>query len=134
MRGVFPSLGGLMLTVAFVYGLISYAKPDWLVDDNGNNVTIFGIGAVAVVGIGGTGPGRGPDGHLVGHGARLLPRRTLPRARRPGARKPAAARGRRPSDCPTPASMPTVIAPDLSNLPEGETAIDPLTGEEFTKR
>ncbi|MDT5190355.1 MAG: hypothetical protein QOI28_2606, partial [Mycobacterium sp.] len=23
--------------------------------------------------------------------------------------------------------------PDLSNLPEGETAIDPATGEEFTK-
>ena len=29
--------------------------------------------------------------------------------------------------------MPTVIAPDLSNLPAGETAIDPITGEEFTK-
>jgi hypothetical protein len=29
--------------------------------------------------------------------------------------------------------MPTVIPPDLSNLPEGETAIDPATGEEFTK-
>jgi hypothetical protein len=29
--------------------------------------------------------------------------------------------------------MPTVISPELSNLPEGETAIDPVTGEEFTK-
>ena len=29
--------------------------------------------------------------------------------------------------------MPTVIAPDLSNLPAGETAVDPHTGEEFTK-
>ena len=29
--------------------------------------------------------------------------------------------------------MPTVIAPDLSNLPPGETAINPETGEEFTK-
>jgi hypothetical protein len=28
--------------------------------------------------------------------------------------------------------MPTVIAPDLSNLPPGQTAIDPQTGETFT--
>jgi len=26
-----------------------------------------------------------------------------------------------------------VIAPDLSNLPAGETAINPETGEEFTR-
>ena len=30
-------------------------------------------------------------------------------------------------------NMPTVVAPDLSNLPPGETAVDPETGEEFTK-
>jgi hypothetical protein len=29
--------------------------------------------------------------------------------------------------------MPTIIAPDLSNLPAGETAINPETGEEFTR-
>jgi hypothetical protein len=29
--------------------------------------------------------------------------------------------------------MPTVIAQDLSNLPLGETALDPVIGEEFTK-
>jgi hypothetical protein len=29
--------------------------------------------------------------------------------------------------------MPTVISQDLSNLPRGETAIDPATGEEFSK-
>jgi len=26
-----------------------------------------------------------------------------------------------------------VIAPDLSNLPAGETAVNPETGEEFTR-
>jgi hypothetical protein len=26
-----------------------------------------------------------------------------------------------------------VISPDLSNLPAGETAVDPITGEEFTR-
>ena len=29
--------------------------------------------------------------------------------------------------------MPTVIASDLSNLPPGQTAINPATGEKFTK-
>lgn len=52
MRCVVPRLGGVMLSIVFVYGLIRYAKGDNLVDDDGNNVTIFGFGAVAVVGIG----------------------------------------------------------------------------------
>jgi amino acid transporter len=52
MRGIVPLLGGLILTSVFIFGLIQYAQPDWLTDDNGDNVTIFGIGAVAVVGIG----------------------------------------------------------------------------------
>ena len=60
MRGVVPPLGGLILLVVFAYGLIQYAKPDWLTDDDGNNVTIFGFGAVAVVGIGALVLGRGP--------------------------------------------------------------------------
>ncbi len=50
-RGLFPALGAISLAVIFVYGLISYAEPDWLTDDAGHNVTIFGIGATAVVGI-----------------------------------------------------------------------------------
>ncbi|WP_104087397.1 APC family permease [Arthrobacter sp. GMC3] len=53
MRGVYPMVGGLMLAAVFVYGLYNFAQPDWLVDANGNNVTIFGIGAEAVVGVGG---------------------------------------------------------------------------------
>jgi amino acid transporter len=53
MRGLFPLAGGLMLTAVFVYGLYNFVQPDWLLDANGNNVTIFGIGAEAVVGVGG---------------------------------------------------------------------------------
>lgn len=41
-----------MLTAAFVYGLIQFSAPDWLQDSNGRDVTIFGIGAEAVVGVG----------------------------------------------------------------------------------
>ena len=53
MRGLFPLVGSLMLAAVFVYGLSNFAQPDWLKDADGNNVTIFGIGAEAVVGIGG---------------------------------------------------------------------------------
>ncbi|MEO8906844.1 MAG: APC family permease, partial [Microbacteriaceae bacterium] len=52
MRGVYPLVGALMLVAAFIYGLIQFAAPDWLQDANGKNVTIFGIGAEAVVGVG----------------------------------------------------------------------------------
>ncbi|WP_199706633.1 APC family permease [Amnibacterium setariae] len=50
-RGLFPFLGAAFLAVIFVYGVQQYALPDWLTDDDGGNVTIFGIGATAVVGI-----------------------------------------------------------------------------------
>jgi hypothetical protein len=40
-----------MMLVVFVYGLQQFLLPDWLVDDNGENVTLFGYGAVGVVGI-----------------------------------------------------------------------------------
>ena len=52
MRGVVPSLGGVSLVIVLIYGLGQYAKPEWLTDDDGNNVTILGYGAVAAVGIG----------------------------------------------------------------------------------
>jgi amino acid transporter len=52
MRGIIPLLGGVSLLIVLIYGLIQYAKPEWLIDDNGNNITILGFGAVAAVGIG----------------------------------------------------------------------------------
>lgn len=56
MRGLIPLLGGLMLTGVFIYGLIQFLQPDWLVSTDANgedyNVTIFGLGAVGVVGLG----------------------------------------------------------------------------------
>jgi amino acid transporter len=51
MRGLIPFLGGAIMTVVFAYGLQQFLLPDWLVDANGNNVTIFGAGAVGVVGL-----------------------------------------------------------------------------------
>jgi amino acid transporter len=51
MRGLFPLLGGVSLTVIFGYALFYYSKPTWLIDEEGNYVTIAGFGAVGVVGI-----------------------------------------------------------------------------------
>lgn len=51
MRGVLPLPGGVLLTIVFIFGLIQYARVDWLVEHD-RSVTIFGFGAVAVVGIG----------------------------------------------------------------------------------
>lgn len=137
MRGLVPLAGGLALTAVFVYGLIQYAKPDWLTDDDGNNVTILGFGAVAVVGIGALALGvvlmvvwwiAAPP---FFHGL-TLPRRTSadlvlePDILQPHFKVPTLG-------LPDSGDMPTVIAPDLSNLPPGETAVNPETGEEFTK-
>ena len=131
MRALVPLLGGIMLTVVFVYGLIQYAKVDNLVDSDGNNVTIFGFGAVAVVGIGALILGvvlmfiywaMEPD---------FFRGRTLPR-RSDLLLEPATASIPH-FGLPDSGQMPTVISPNLSNLPAGETAVDPLTGEEFSK-
>ncbi|NTY57990.1 APC family permease [Mycolicibacterium sphagni] len=133
MRGVVPLGGGVILLVVFVYGLIQYAKPDWLTDDDGNNVTIFGYGAVAVVGV----------GALV-LGVILMVVWWLIR---PGffqgltlSRRSSADLVLEPATAvvahfglPDSGDMPTVIAPDLSNLPPQGTAVNPETGEEFTK-
>ena len=133
MRGIVPLLGALILTAIFVYGLIQYAKPDWLTDDDGNNVTIFGFGAVAVVGIGALALGlvlmviqwiSAPD---YFRGLTLSRRSSADLVLLPAtAVEPM-------FGLPDSGDMPTVIAPDLSNLPPGETALNPETGEEFTK-
>jgi hypothetical protein len=128
MRGLFPLLGGIMLLALFVYGLIQFAAPDWLVDDNGNNVTIFGIGAEAVVGVGGL---------LVGVVLMFIWRlikpdfftgKTLPK-RSDDLVLAAVGGGLASFGLPDSGDFATVIAPDLSNLPPGQTAINVVTGE-----
>ncbi len=134
MRGVVPLAGGLILAAVFVYGLIQYAKPDWLTDDDGNNVTIFGYGAVAVVGVGALALGLvmmvvwwiASPAFFHGH--------TLPRRSSADLVLVPAVNVEPHLGLPDSGDMPTVIAPDLSNLPPGETAVNPETGEEFTRR
>ena len=135
MRGVVPLLGAIMLTVVFGYGLKSYAAADYLVDETTEeNVTIFGFGAVAVVGIGALVLGvilmfiywaMEPDFFR----GKTLPRRSDLLLDTPADQAAAVAHFGLPDAGP----MPTVISPSLSNLPPGEGAVDPLTGEEFSK-
>lgn len=132
MRGVLPLLGGVSLTVVFIYGLLQYAKPDWLVDDNDENVTIFGFGAVAVVGIGALVLGVVLMVVWWVMAPPFFAGRTLPRRSADLVLEPATASV--PTfGLPDSGDVPTVIAPDLSNLPPGEVAVDPETGKEFTR-
>jgi amino acid transporter len=131
MRGVVPLLGAIMLTVVFAYGLISYAKPDYLVDDDGNNVTILGFGAVAVVGIGALVLGVIMMFVWWAMSPSFFKGQTLPR-RSDLLLEPVAGSVAH-FGLPDSGDMPTVISQDLSNLPPGGTAIDSSTGEEFSK-
>ena len=129
MRGVFPLAGGLILAFVFFYGLVQFSAPDWLVDANGENVTIFGIGAQAVVGIGSLVVGlilmgiwalRQPDFFR----GKTLERRSDDLVLAPGLGRVAT------FGLPDSGRMPEVIAPDLSNLPPGQSAMDASTGED----
>ncbi len=131
MRGVVPLLGGIVLTVVFIYGLIQYAKPDWLTDDNDENVTIFGFGAVAVVGVGALVLGLILMVVWWAMAPRYFRGETLPMRSADLVLEPAGAV--QTFGLPDSGEPETVIAPDLSNLPPGETAIDPETGAEFSK-
>ncbi|GAB2816701.1 APC family permease [Alpinimonas psychrophila] len=133
MRGLFPFLGGGMLFAVFFYGLFQFAMPNWLTDADGNNVTIFGMGAVAVVGIGALVLGfvlmlvwRGikPD---FFKGQTLTKRTHMLVLERLGEAEPTF--GLPDSNLGT-----DVIAPDLSNLPTGAIAIDIVTGEKLKKQ
>jgi len=135
MRGLFPTLGGLMLLAAFIYGLQQFLLPDWLTDDNGDNVTIFGLGAVGVVGLMALAVGVvlmviwwiiKPDFFR----GKTLSRRThiLVLDEATGLEKVSV------FGAPDAGAERDVIAPDLSNLPTGAVAIDTVTGEKVTRR
>ena len=127
MQGVLPLLGGIMLLGAFLISAKNYADPEY------GNTTMLGVGGVFVVGIGAL---------LLGVVLMLVQQavapaffrgETLPRR---GAHDlilvgvPMEDETVRLPDSGLP---DIVIAPDLSNLPEGATAVDPETGEEFRK-
>ena len=130
MKGLLPLLGGLFLLGAFVIATYQYAQPDY--GSTTLTLPVVGeIGGVAVLGIGAlllgavlmviwnvmapdyfrrlTVPKRGEGDLII-----LTPETELETVRLPDSGLPS-----------------LVVAPDLSNLPEGLTAIDATTGEAF---
>jgi hypothetical protein len=127
MRGVLPFLGGLMLLGAFVVSAYNYADPEY------GNTAIGGVGGVFVVGIGALLLGVVLMFVWQAMAPAFFRGETLPRR---GAHDlvlagvPTEAVTVRLPDSGLPE---IVIAPDLSNLPEGATAVDAETGEEFRR-
>jgi len=127
MRGVLPFLGGVLLLGAFVISAYNYADPEY------GNTTIFGIGGVFVVGIGALLLGVVLMFVWQAMAPAFFRGETLPRR---GAHDlvlagvPTEAVTVRLPDSGLPE---IVIAPDLSNLPEGATAVDAETGEEYRR-
>jgi len=128
MRFIFPLLGGIMLLAVFIYGAIQFYAKDWLVDANNKNITIFGIGAEFVVGIGGLLIGAvimvvwwifKPDFFR----GQTLSRRQDEFVLAPGDGMKAN------FGLPDSGYFPTVVSPDLSNLPTGAVAINAETGK-----
>ncbi len=126
MQGVIPFVGGLLLLAAFVWAAKTYANPDQ------GSTSIFGIGGIFILGVGSL---------LLGVVLMLVwsavapayfRGETLPK--RDSSDLVLVGGGDRPSGVRLPDSREmTVIAADLSNLPPGNTAVNPHTGEEFTR-
>jgi amino acid transporter len=137
MRFIFPLAGALMLAAAFFFGLITYAGADWEVDSHGHDLAanFFGwvVGDDAVIGVGGI---------LIGLVLMLIWRAIKPDffqgktlAKMSDDYVLAPGEGRIATfGLPDSGRMPEVIAPDLSNLPPGQTAVDASTGEEVDKK
>jgi amino acid transporter len=123
MQGIIPFLGGLILLGAFIWACKTYAAPDY------GYTSLWGIGGVFLIGIGSLVAGV----VLMEIYARISPAyfrgETLPMRHSAELLLVPADGSVAQFGLPDSGEMPTVIAPDLSNLPPGRTAVDPLTGE-----
>jgi amino acid transporter len=126
MQGVLPTLGGIILLVFFFIACFNYIQPDY------GYTSIAGIGGVFIIGVGSL---------VLGVVLMLLCQRALPAyfsgqtlPKRDSADLVLVGGGDMPHGVRLPDSRErTVIAPDLSNLPPGSSAIDPRTGERRTR-
>ena len=123
MKGLLPFLGGLMLLGAFVIASYQYAQPDY------GSTTLFGIGGVFIIGIGAL---------LLGVVLMYVWNAMAPaffRGETLTKRSSADLILELPGE-PDTVRLPDsglpdlVIAPDLSNLPVGEVAVELESGEE----
>lgn len=123
MKGVLPGLGGVLLLGAFVIASVQYADPSY------GSTTLFGIGGVFIIGIGALVLGAVLMMVWNSVAPAYFQGRTLPKRRTSDLIvltpeiEPATVR------LPDSGLPDLVVAPDLSNLPEGFTAVDLQTGE-----
>ncbi len=135
MRGLIPLAGGVIMLATFFYGLRQFLAPDWLVnEDTGENITLFGYGAVGVTGLLALALGvvlmfiwwAISEDFFVG---RTLPMRSGHELVLAGPHVEQLGAPRMPAT-----GLPElVIAPDLSNLPPEAKAIDLATGELYDR-
>jgi amino acid transporter len=133
MRGLIPLAGGVIMLGTFFYGLQQFLLPEWLVNDAGENITLFGYGAVGVTGLMALGLGlvlmfvwwAVRDDFFVG---KTLPMRANHDLVLAGPHLDATAVRMPDSGLPE-----IVIAPDLSNLPPDAKVVDLSTGELYDK-
>jgi hypothetical protein len=127
MQGVLPGIGGVLLLVFFVIACVTYADPDY------GYTSIAGIGGVFIIGIGSLVLGVVLMLVYQAVAPAYFHGETLPR--RDSSDLVLVGGGDRPVGVRLPDSAErTVIAPDLSNLPEGGEAVDPRTGERYRRR
>lgn len=123
MKGLWPFLGGVMLLTAFVIASYQYAQPDY------GTTSLFGIGGVFMIGIGSL---------LLGVVLMVIWNAVAPAFFR-GETLPRRSASDLVLDVPADvgklglpdSGLPDlIIAPDLSNLPAGQVAVDLETGAE----
>ena len=123
MQGIIPFLGGLLLLGAFIWAVQDLRRPGLRVHQPvGHRRRLPDRDRLAA-------RGRRADGDLRPDLSVVLPGRDAADAALGRAPPGAGRRVGRLFGLPDSGEMPTVIAPDLSNLPPGRTAVDPLTGE-----
>ena len=126
MQGVLPVLGGGLLLGAFIVACKLYAAPDY------GATSIGGIGGVFLIGVGSLLLGVVLMFAYQAIAPEYFRGDTLPK--RESSDLVLVGGGGRPTGMRLPDSQErTVIAPDLSNLPPGQTAADPRHGERFER-
>ncbi len=125
MQGLIPLLGGVLLLAFFVIAAVNYADPDY------GYTSIGGVGGVFLIGIGSLLLGVVVMFVYQGIAPAYFRGETLPKRDHAELVLMGSADAIATLGLPDSGVMPTVIAQDLSNLPLGQTAIDPITGRQF---
>ena len=133
LQGVIPLAGGAAMLATFFYGLNQFLQPDWLQNQDGEDITLFGYGAVGVTGLAAMALGvvlmfiwwAVEEDFFLN---RTLPMRSSHDLVLAGPHVDMTAVRMPDSGLPE-----LIIAPDLSNLPPGGRAVDLVTGKVYDR-